>query len=106
MGGRGSSSGGGGGGGGGGWKKQLREAAKKGQMPSAVMGSQEARSAIFKEIDKIYSMPETKASIVDQGNGVWINYGGTVKRSSYPSGSAASQAEKRGVTKWLLYRNR
>lgn len=72
-------------------------------MPSVIMGNREQQAEIFKEIDKLYSMPDTKATIVDQGASVWVNMHGRVFRSGYPSGENASEEEKRGVLKWLLY---
>ena len=97
MGGRGASSASG-------WKKQLKTLAKNGQMPGAIMGSKEQRKLVFEEIDKLYSVSIPKdATIVDQGDGVWVNYKGTVSRLSYPSGQNATQAEKSGVLKFLLW---
>ena len=97
MGGRGGSSGLG-------WKSQLRQMAKQGKMPVAIMGNRDVQSAIFTEIDRLYTMPETNARIVDQESGVWVNFGNSVSRSDYPSGENASEAEKRGVLKWILHR--
>lgn len=85
------------------WKKQLHEMAQKGEIPHYIMGSSEVQSRILKEIDKLYSMPQTNAQIVDQGTGVWVSFNGKVSRSSYPSGEAASEAEKRGALKMLLH---
>ena len=103
--GRGSS--GAGSGTGNGWKKQLRAAAKKGEMPAYIMGNREQQAAIFKEIDKLFPMPDTTARIIDQGSGVWMmNTDGSVQRSGYPSGENATEAEKNGVLKWLLYIHR
>ena len=88
-------------------RNQLKDAAKQGKMPVVIMGSREQQSAVFKEIDKQYPMPNVKTvSIEDQGDGIWINFGGSVKRASYPSGKNASEAEKRGVKKWLMWRNK
>lgn len=86
-----------------GWKSQLAKTAKKGEMPSYIMGNREQQAEVFKEIDKLYSMPDTKARIVDQGSNVWVSLQGKVYRSGYPSGENASEEEKRGVLKWLLY---
>ncbi len=88
-------------------KSQIKSMASQGKMPVAIMGSSEQRSAIFKEIDKQYPMPNVKTvSIEDQGDGIWINFGDSVKRVSYPSGKNATEAEKRGVKKWLMWRNK
>lgn len=88
---------------GGGWKGQLAKSAKQGKMPAVIMGNREQQAEIFKEINKLYSMPTTKATVVDQGSGVWVNMQGRVYRSGYPSGNSASKEEKNGVLKWLLY---
>lgn len=67
MGGRGGSSGLG-------WKSQLRQMAKQGKMPNAIIGNRDAQSAIFTEIDRLYGVPQVRANIVDQGSGVWVNF--------------------------------
>lgn len=89
--------------GGNGWKSQLRQFAQKGEVPSYIGGSRENQSKVFKEIDKLYSMPDTNARISDQGDAVLVQMNGTVRRSGYPSGESASEEEKRGVLKWILY---
>lgn len=86
------------------WQRQLKQMAKQGKMPAAIVGNRDAQAQIFTEIDKLYTMPQTNATIVDQGDGVWVNFNGRVSRSGYPSGDAASDAEKRGVLKWKLWR--
>lgn len=86
-----------------GWKKQLRAAAKKGEMPSYIVGDRSQQAKVFEEIDKLYPMPDTNARIIDQGNAVWVQMGDKVTRASYPSGESASEAEKRGVLKKVLY---
>ena len=98
MGGRGGSSGLG-------WKSQLRQMAKQGKIPNAIIGNRDAQSAIFTEMDRLYDMPQVRANIVDQGSGVWVNFFGSVSRASYPSGENASEAEKRGVLKWILHKH-
>lgn len=86
------------------WKSELRSYAKRGVMPSYFVGSKEAQAAVFKEIDKVYKMPTTKTRrIIDQGDGIYIDFGNSVKRASYPSGEKANAAEKNGVKKWLLW---
>lgn len=85
------------------WKKALKGYAARGEMPATIMGNREQQSAVFKEIDKLYSMPDTKARIVDQGANVWVSMQGKVYRQGYPSGENATEEEKRGVLKWLLY---
>ena len=87
----------------GGWRKELRDAAKKGEMPAYIVGSREDQAKVFEEIDRLFPMPDTNARIVDQGTGVWVQIDGNVYRSSYPSGEAASEEEKRGALKKLLY---
>ena len=86
-----------------GWEKQLRDAAKKGEMPTYIVGDRAQQSKVFEEIDKLYPMPKTNARIVDQGDAVWVQIDGRVYRSTYPSGESASEAEKRGVLKKILY---
>lgn len=98
MGGRGSSSGYS-------WQTQLRQAAKQGKMPKALMGSPDIQRQMFEMIDKLYPMPSQThvQRIVDQGDGYWVSFkNGTVRRASFPSRSAASAAEKNGVLKWLI----
>ena len=85
------------------WQRQLKQLAKQDQMPRYVAGDRSTQAQIFKEIDKLYTMPETDATITDQGTQVWVNFGNSVSRSGYPSGEAASDEEKRGVLKWLLW---
>ena len=85
------------------WKDQLRQMARQGKVPGYIMGTQEQQAQAFIEIDRLYDMPQTKAQIIDQGDGVWVNFGYAVFRSSYPSGENASGAEKRGVLKRLLH---
>jgi len=101
MGGRGSSSGGGGS-----WKSQLEGMARKGEMPNSIAAQREQQVKIFKEIDRLYNIPNTDAKITDQGDGVYVNFGGYVRRASYPSGTQATAEEKRGVLKWLLHRSK
>ena len=48
-------------------------------------------------------MPETDARIVDQGDGVWVQLNGKVYQAGYPSKENASEAEKQGVLKKVLY---
>ena len=72
-------------------------------MPRYIVGNREAQAEIMTEIDRLYPMPETNAVTVDQGDGVWVNFQGRVSKGFYPSGAAASEAEKRGVLKHLLY---
>ena len=87
-----------------GWKSQLAKSAKKGEMPAYIMGNREQQAEVFEEIDKLYSMPDTKkAKIADQGASVFVQMNGKVFRSGYPSGENASEEEKRGVLKWILY---
>ena len=88
---------------GGGWIKQLKASAKKGEMPTYIVGNREQQSAVFEEIDRLYKMPDTTARVVDQGSSVWVQIDGKVYRAGYPSGEAASEAEKRGVLKKILY---
>lgn len=87
------------------WKSQLSDMAKSKKMPAVVMGSKEQQSEIFKEINKLYPdlKDDSARRITDQGDAIYIDYGGSVKRSYYPSGKNASQEEKDGVKKWLMY---
>ena len=99
MGGRGSGSGA--------WKSQLRQMAKEGRMPTWVAGTKEQQSAFFKEIDKLYDMPQVSTrQIIDQGDRVYVDYGNRTSGMGYPSGANASRAEKMGVLKMLLWRNK
>lgn len=86
-------------------RKALREYAKQGRMPAYMAGgSPTERAELFKEVDKLYPMPDVKTvTIADQGDAVWVNFGGSVSMMSYPSKSNATQAEKDGVLKFLLY---
>lgn len=99
MGGRGTSSGFG-------WQSQLRQAAKQGKMPTALMGSRDVQRQMFEMIDKLYPMP-SQANVlqaVDQGDAYWVRFkDSTTRRSSFPSGNAANAAEKNGVLKWLIW---
>ena len=99
MGGRGTSSGFG-------WQSQLRQVAKQGKMPTALMGSFDERRQMFEMIDKLYPMP-SQANVYrvdDLGTEVRTMFkDGTTKRAIYPSGNAASAAEKNGVLKWLIW---
>lgn len=72
-------------------------------MPTYIIGNREQQAKVFEEIDKLYSMPDTSARIADQGDGVWVMVGEKTYRASYPSGENASEAEKRGVLKKILY---
>ena len=85
------------------WYRQLKQMAEKDEMPGYIGGDLETRSQVFRAIDKLYSMPQTDAKIVDQDTGVIIHFNRRSTRASYPSGAAASPAEKRGVLKMLLY---
>ena len=87
-----------------GWKSQLKAAAKQGKMPRALIGDKQMQSDMLKEINKLYKMPSHDgANIVDQGDGIWVNWKSRVSRTSYPSGSSASEAEKQGALKMLLW---
>ena len=100
MGGRGSA-------GGYSWQSQLKQMAKQGQMPKAIMGPRDVQKQVFEMIDKLYPMPQSTArSISDQGDAYYVDFGSKVKRSSFPSGNTASPAEKNGVLKWLLWENK
>lgn len=72
-------------------------------MPAYIMGNREQQSEIFEEIDRLYPMPDINARIIDQGTAVWVQIDGKVYRASYPSGVTASEEEKRGVLKKILY---
>lgn len=96
MGGRGSTSGFG-------WKSQLRKFANEGKMPGYVAGPREMQSKVMVEIDKLYPMPKTDARIIDQGESVQVTLDNKTSRAFYPSGKEASDAEKRGVLKMLIY---
>lgn len=86
-------------------KKQLRQYAKEGKTPKVIVGSREARALLFEEIDRVYPMPDTSVKrIIDRGDNLYVDFGTHVKTSGYPSGTNASEAEKRGVKKWLLWR--
>ena len=88
---------------GGGWKSKLNAYARRGEMPTYITGNRDQQAQVFEEIDKLYSMPETDARIVDQGDGVWVQLNGKVYQAGYPSKENASEAEKRGVLKKVLY---
>ena len=72
-------------------------------MPTYITGNRDQQAQVLEEIDKLYSMPETDARIVDQGDGVWVQLNGKVYQAGYPSKENASEAEKRGVLKKVLY---
>lgn len=97
---------GGRGGKGGSWKSQLAKMARNGRVPEWIMGRPELQAQVFEQIDRLYKMPETTAKITDQGNSVYVNFGSSVQRASYPSGANAGEKEKRGVLKWILYSRR
>ena len=90
-------------GGSGSWKKKLRQYAKNGKMPKYIMGDKSQQAEVLKEIDKLYSMPDTNAKITDQGDGVTVEIDGKVYKASYPSGDQASEAEKQGAIKHILH---
>ena len=85
------------------WKSQLRQMAKKGQMPQYIMGDKDHQAEVLIEIDRLYDMPKTNATIIDQGDRVWVNFGGRTAGASYPHGTEASEEEKRGALKKLLH---
>ena len=98
---------GGRGGNGGNWKKQLRSMAKSGNMPGYVAGTRDMQRKVILEIDKLYPMPDAKgATIVDQGDGVWVKWGSHTSRQPYPSKGKADENERRGALKMLLYNMR
>lgn len=86
------------------WKSQLKAAAKQGKMPRTIIGDTKAQSAILKEIDRLYPMPAHEdAHVNDNGDMVTVNWRGRVKGMYYPSRENASESEKRGVLKMLLW---
>lgn len=86
------------------WKSKLKKMAAKDIMPKAIAGRREVQAQFFEEVDKLYPMPQVKTSeIVYRDTDVYVNFGNSVKIGSYPSGENASEAEKRGVLKWLLH---
>ncbi len=86
------------------WLETLRGFANKKQMPTSIAGPRADQALVFEWIDKIYPMPQVKTRRIEIGDeSVWVDFGNSVKRSTYPSGSAASEQEKRGVLKWLLW---
>lgn len=73
-------------------------------MPTAIGGSRENQALVFREIDRLYAMPQVETRRITQGEtSVYVDFGNRTARSSYPSGTQASEAEKRGVLKWLLH---
>lgn len=87
-------------------KKQLREMAKEGIMPRFLAGgTPEDRGKLFEEINRLYPMPDTQEArrIVDMGDGVHVHFSASSTRASYPRGHDATEAEKQGALKFLLY---
>ena len=87
----------------GGWKSQLKAYAKRGEMPGSIIGDRKQQAEVLEEINRLYSMPDTNAKITDIGSGVQVEIDGKTYRSNYPSGEAASEEEKQGALKMLLY---
>ena len=90
-----------------GWKAQLKRMARNGEMPKAIIGDREQQTEIFKEIDRLYEMPQTNDNIFYGDGQVQVQHrdgSGRTSRVFYPSGENASEEEKRGALKWLLYR--
>lgn len=86
------------------WKSQLKKMAAQDIMPKAFTGNREAQAQFFKEIDKLYPMPQVSTRyIIPRETDVYVDFGNKVKVGRYPSGAQASEAEKRGVLKWLLH---
>lgn len=88
------------------WKKQLASMAKAGQIPNAIVGSTEQQAELFKEINKLYPMPDfDKYKMEDSDGRLYIQFldASQTSWSSYPSGENATQEEKDGVLKWKLY---
>ena len=72
----------------------------------ALMGSPDVQRQMFEMIDKLYPMPSQAnvSRVIDQGDAYWVSFkDSTTTRSRFPSGSAASAAEKNGVLKWLIW---
>ena len=88
---------------GGGWKRKLSAYARRGEMPTYITGNRDQQAQALEEIDRLYPMPDTDARIIDQGDGVWVQLNGKVYQAGYPSKENASEAEKRGVLKKVLY---
>lgn len=86
------------------WKKQLKALADEGKMPAFIGGSREQQAQVLEEIDKLYPMPDTTGVQIIQGSTDVrvVQSNGRTSRGGYPSGAAASEAEKRGALKFLL----
>ena len=90
-----------------GWKAQLKRMASNGEMPKVIIGNREQQAAVFKEIDRLYEMPQTNDRIIYGDGQTQVQHmdgSGRTSRVTYPSGENASEEEKRGALKWLLYR--
>ena len=85
-------------------------------MPSAVMGSTDQQASIFREINRLYQLPDGLRSLMNEryANGyqkvqvlpsdageVRIRFEDKTLRSSVPNNDPAAKA---GVEKWLLMR--
>ena len=89
------------------WKTQLREMAQQGKIPATIFGSAQGRAEVFREIDKLYSMPDTSfVKVMEQGDAVRVVFGRVGYTVFYPSRLNADSAEKRGVLKWLLLQHK
>ena len=87
------------------WKSQLQKMAKQGKMPGYIAGSPKQQAMVLEEIDKLYSMPKAQGVTVQQyATEIRVIKNGATSRIGFPSGSAASDAEKNGALKYLLYR--
>lgn len=87
------------------WKNQLKNLAKEDKMPSFLIGPREQQAQMLEEIDKLYSVPDTSGIRVIEGETdvrAVLRNGQTIL-SRYPSGQQASEAERRGALKFLLY---
>lgn len=94
-----------GGRGGQGWRTTLRRMAKQGVVPNAIVGSPQQQSEVFKEINRLYEMPDVNGTVIDQGDAVYVMFKGgasETRRVRYPSGVNATQEEKDGTLKWLI----
>lgn len=73
-------------------------------MPSWIAGNKEQQAEVFREIDKLYDMPDVE--VIRQNTDedqAWIYTKWGTSRVTYPHGWDADEAERRGALKFLLY---
>ena len=89
------------------WRAQLRKMAKAGKMPSFITGPREGQAQVFEEIDRLYPAPDKSNvyRLTEREDSYYIQAkDGTTSISYFPRGENASEAEKRGVLKWALWK--